>query len=388
VTFSLRRLVPGLPSVSVAERVRSACGALFGILATGLVARAAIGSGPEWPALIAPTGASAVLLFAVPASPLAQPWSILGGNAVAALVGVTMAASIADPVLASALAIALAIGLMMLLGCLHPPSGAVALTAVLGGPAIRDLGYAFVAWPVGLNSALLLVCALVFNNVTGRTYPHRAASRPGREPAGQTGAGLTAADLDAALREVDQILDISPGDLRAILYRAQIHASLRSAGQTTCGALLSRQVRAVGPETRLRAAFDLMRDHRVTMLPVTDESARVLGVVTQTDLIHKAVCDRRGPRLGFNRRVKLTLQRGCAPHDSVADVMTTMASPLRPETAVVEATLRMMQTGLQHAPVIGPNDRLVGVVAQADLVNAILIDLVRIGDAAPEMRRA
>ncbi|MFD0934412.1 HPP family protein, partial [Methylobacterium trifolii] len=85
----LRRLVPEPTPLSLRERVRSAAGALIGILATGLISRAALGAEAALPAMIAPMGASAVLLFVVPASPLAQPWSILGGNLVAALVGVS-----------------------------------------------------------------------------------------------------------------------------------------------------------------------------------------------------------------------------------------------------------------------------------------------------------
>src|SRR4051812_13177195 len=101
----LRNLVPELSPLSLRERVRSAVGALVGILATGLLSRAAIGDASALPVMIAPMGASAVLLFAVPASPLAQPWSIVGGNLVASLVGVAVASWITDPFLASALAI-------------------------------------------------------------------------------------------------------------------------------------------------------------------------------------------------------------------------------------------------------------------------------------------
>ncbi|GJE54805.1 Inosine-5'-monophosphate dehydrogenase [Methylobacterium thuringiense] len=386
----LSRFVPDLLAISTRERVRSACGALVGILLTGLIARSAVGSDAALPALIAPMGASAVLLFAVPSSPLAQPWSILGGNLVAALVGVTAAASITDPVLAASVAVGLAIALMMLLGCLHPPSGAVALTAVLGGPAIRDLGYGFVLWPVGLNSALLLVSALVFNNLTGRSYPHVAPGRParGNDPIPASGSGLTAADLDAALRDVDEILDIGRGDLQAILRRAQIHASLRRSGQTTCAALLSRNVRAIAPETPLRDALEMLRGHRVTILPVTDEGARVLGVVTQSDLIDKTVWDMRGPRLGLGRRLRLTRDRGRAPHGSVADVMTTDITTLHPDTVAGEAALLMTQAGLHHAPVTSPDGRLVGVVAQTDLVGAMLADMASRGDEGPSLRLA
>ncbi|MCE4224579.1 HPP family protein [Methylobacterium sp. C25] len=378
----LRRFVPELPSISPRERVRSACGAMIGLFLTGLISHFAIGSGAALPTLIAPMGASAVLLFAVPSSPLAQPWSILGGNLVSAIVGVTAAASIADPVIACAVAGSVAIASMMLLGCLHPPSGAVALTAVLGGPVVHDLGYGFVLWPVGVNSVLLLLSALVFNNLTGRSYPHVAPSQPANDVgAGPASAGgLTAADVDAALSEVDEVLDISRADLRAILRRAQIHASLRRSGQTTCAAVMSLEVRAIAPETKLREALDTLRRYRVTMLPVTDEKARVLGVVTQTDLIDKAVWDKRGPRLAFDRRVQLTLERGRAPHGSVADVMTRHFARLRPETVASEAVLEMTQAGFHHAPVVAPDGRLIGVVAQTDLVGAMLADMASHGD--------
>ena len=68
----------------------------------------------------------------------------------------------------------LAIAAMFTLRCLHPPSGAVALTAVLGGPAVASLGYGFVLWPVALNSVILLSIAVAFNGALRRNY-HAAA---------------------------------------------------------------------------------------------------------------------------------------------------------------------------------------------------------------------
>ena len=153
--------------------LRSTVGALIGILMTGYVTQLALGMSMGFPLLVAPMGASAVLLFAAPNSPLAQPWSILGGNTIAALMGVSITILIPDPLIAAAVAVAAAIGAMSLWGCLHPPSGAVALTAVLGGPEVHALGYKFAFWPVGVNSILLLAVAIVFNNMTGVTYPAR-----------------------------------------------------------------------------------------------------------------------------------------------------------------------------------------------------------------------
>ena len=85
----LARLLPNMVTVSPLERLRAALGAFLGILGTAGISAVALGNGPELPLLMAPIGASAVLLFAVPTSPLAQPWSIIGGNTISALVGVT-----------------------------------------------------------------------------------------------------------------------------------------------------------------------------------------------------------------------------------------------------------------------------------------------------------
>ncbi len=167
---------PSPVTLGAREWLRSCLGALVGIACVGISMRLLPGIPEAVPLLVAPMGASAVLLFAVPASPLAQPWSLMGGNLVAATVGVACARWIADPVLAASLAIALAIGAMLALRCVHPPSGAVALTAVVGGPSVHALGFGFVLEPIAVQSAALLAAALVYHALTGHRYPHAAAA--------------------------------------------------------------------------------------------------------------------------------------------------------------------------------------------------------------------
>src|SRR5580693_5700434 len=104
--------IPSPIAVRWPERLRSCLGALLGIAFTGGTMHILLGPAASIPLLVAPMGASAVLLFAVPASPLAQPWSIIGGNLVSATVGVACARWIGDPVSAAALAVALAICVM------------------------------------------------------------------------------------------------------------------------------------------------------------------------------------------------------------------------------------------------------------------------------------
>ncbi len=164
-------------SVSDREHWISAAGGLAGVLAVLWVSHALLGIHSGILA-VASLGASAVLLFAAPHGALSQPWPVFGGHMISAAVGVACAQSIADPWLASAAAVALAILAMHFAHCLHPPGGAVALVAVLGGEAIRAEGYHFVLAPVGLNVLLMLVAALVINNLLpGHCYPARANSR-------------------------------------------------------------------------------------------------------------------------------------------------------------------------------------------------------------------
>src|SRR5688572_32570628 len=134
--MAFRLFVPILAGATLRDRVIACVGALASIAITGAVCGFALGNGYDVPLIVAPMGASAVLLFAVPASPLAQPWSIIGGNTISALMGIIAAYLIHDPIIAIGVGVSLAIGAMSLTRCLHPPGGAAALTAVLGGPVV------------------------------------------------------------------------------------------------------------------------------------------------------------------------------------------------------------------------------------------------------------
>jgi CBS-domain-containing membrane protein len=157
--------------VTHAEKWISTVGGLAGILCVVLISQSQLGLAGS-ASIIASMGSSAVLLFAVPHGPLSQPWSVFGGHLVSAIVGVTCAKLIPTPMLAAAVAVALAIGAMHYLRCIHPPGGATALGAVLGGDAVNQLGYLFVVTPVMLNAATILVVAMLFNApFAWRRYP-------------------------------------------------------------------------------------------------------------------------------------------------------------------------------------------------------------------------
>ena len=123
--------------------------------------------------LIGSFGASCVLVYGVIQSPLAQPRNLIGGHLVSALTGVIVTKLVPEIWLAAPLAVSLSIVFMQITKTLHPPGGATALIAVTGSPQIKALGFAYVLSPVLSGALILLVCALIFNNVTHkRHYPN------------------------------------------------------------------------------------------------------------------------------------------------------------------------------------------------------------------------
>ena len=225
------------------EAVRSGLGALVGVLLTGVISTWTLAASDAAPLLMAPLGASAVLLFAVPASPLAQPWPALGGSLISALIGVTAALFVPDPLLAAAIAVGAAIAVMSLLRCLHPPGGAVALTAVLIAAGPRDIDYSFAISPVLLNSALLVFAAVAYHRLAGRSYPHRAHQPLHAHPPKRQ-AVLTAEDFEEVLVDYGEALDISSADLEMLYIELAGRAELRRVGLASGPKRSSGELRA------------------------------------------------------------------------------------------------------------------------------------------------
>ncbi|QVN21527.1 HPP family protein [Burkholderia pyrrocinia] len=366
----LHSFLPHPMSLGWRERLRSCTGALVGIATVGVTMRWLPGVPGLVPLLVAPMGASAVLLFAVPASPLAQPWSIIGGNLVAATVGVACAQWIADPITAAAVAIACAIGGMFALRCVHPPSGAVALTAVVGGPAIHSLGFGFVLEPIALQSAILLSAALAYHALTGHRYPHggvRPEAKPQAGSAAPARGGFTRDDLDAVLKRRSEWLDVDPDDLETLLRETEMQAYTRTFGQLTCADLMTKHAIEAAPSTSVTAALTLLDRYRVKALPVVDGDGRLAGIVTRADLTRQL---RRPTPLWQRLSARLPQSFGGQPA-SVASVMTRDVAFV-PETMPITALVPLFtHSGHHHIPVVDASRRLVGIITQTDLVTGL-----------------
>ncbi len=226
----------GIPrnTTSHGEKLISTIGAGLGILAVTLVGRyfqslgilSPIGS---W-TIVASMGASAVLLFAVPHGALSQPWALMGGHLVSALVGVGVAHAFGVNSVSAALAVGLAVGAMVYLRCIHPPGGATALTAILGGNIVESLGYFYVLVPVALNVSVLLLMAIGFNFIfRWRRYPaylyYKSTPIKSKAPAAyHREFELTQEDFSAAIQKHDSFVDITEEGLTELLESAKQHA--------------------------------------------------------------------------------------------------------------------------------------------------------------------
>jgi len=204
---------------STGEKVLSTAG---GIISIGLIFYiSSIATGLQGAMAILPSmGASAVLLFAAPHGTLSQPWPLFGGHFLSAIIGVTCAALIGNIYLSAAIAVGLAIGVMHLCRCIHPPGGATALAAVIGGESIRSLGYSFLLSPTLINCAIIFTTAMIFNNVFAwRRYPS-SLMRYERSTHNPETRKIKTHHIQQAMETLDEVIDIEPEQIKYIVDKA------------------------------------------------------------------------------------------------------------------------------------------------------------------------
>lgn len=326
------------------DYLRGGFGALLGLLTAAGAARL-LNVGPvDLPLIVAPMGASAVLLFAASASPLAQPWPVVGGNVLSTVVGVAVARVVPEPAVAAAVAVGLAIVAMSAARCLHPPGGACALFAAVATSTAQDQGFWFAIFPVAINSVFLLLVALVVNNLTGHPYPHQPPSPEPSTPAARMGLQLD--DIRQAINSLNQGLDIFPKDVLELVRVAETNAIDRQLGRQQVRTVMEPNVVTVrANETAYRVRLMFVQDH-MKAVPVVDQENRVIGIVTIFDLF----------------------QRDLADLSLVSDVMTSPVTTVHGDEPVSSLVALMTTRELRHIPVVDTDDRIEGVVTRTELI--------------------
>ena len=372
-SFARQFLLADTPPLSKAERWRSGLGALAGMAISGFVMHA-MPIGSHW--LIAPVGASAVILYALSHTPVAQPWSVIGSYMAATAAALASAAFIPVPQLAATVAVAATIWLMARFNCIHPAGGALALFIVLDGPYTpARMGLTFGL--VMLNVAVMLLAAIVVNNfLLGRRYPYSfkrggASLHDTRDSPPLERIGLTHEDLKSSIQSLDTFVDVQEDELVQLYNLAVDHAFDRHVG-LSCGDIMSRDVVTVQFGTELEEAWTQLRAHKIKALPVVDSFERVIGILTVADYLRQ-MDDTTAAGLAVRLQgfLKRTPGTNSEKAEVVGQIMTINVYAAHIDTPIAELVHHLSDQGLHHIPVVDDKRRVLGMVTQSDIIAAL-----------------
>ncbi|AZQ68670.1 CBS domain-containing protein [Silicimonas algicola] len=351
-------LYPALPAFHVREQLRAGIGAMLGISLCALLVSVGVALGALSLHLLAPLGATAVLVFCVPNSPLAQPWSAIVGNMTAALVAL-LAVQIVPGPWSTGVAVGAAIIAVMFVRALHPPGGAVALLTALDPAPTLQAGLLFALLPVGSATALLVLAAVLYNRATGRVYPFR---QPDTGDAGELGLrlGLSNEQLGALLDRFNQTTNLGVADLGRLLAAAEAEAAQHRFDGTTCADIMTTDLITVRPHTTLPEAARIFRSHAIKSLPVVDGDMTLRGLVLQADLLEVVAAQDRP----LTWRARTTSR-------AVSSVMRPADRAVRHDLPVGALLNRLAAQGSEVIPV-QQDDRLVGILTRSDIIRLLL----------------
>ncbi|TDF84373.1 HPP family protein [Pseudomonas sp. H9] len=353
------RLLPAPLNIPPKEWLRAGVGVLLGLFLAGTACSYAFGSAVALH-LLGPLAASAVLLFAVHSGALAQPWPFVGSYACATAVGLVLHHWFGSALWVAALALGLALVVMCVLRCLHPPGGGVAVSVVLADSTLASLGDR-VFEPILLNALVLLAVAVIYNRLTGVRYPKTAVPRKDlhhtRDSAPGERVGVSGADLDQALEELGEFVDVTRDELERIILATEQHALQRSLGGITAASVMSRDVQQASPDTSLQQAWQLLSGHHLKALPVLDGNKQLVGIVTLSDLLAAVMAQGRFSWRGLLRRRQVRVEQ----------IMSRPVMTVRSDEPAVALIPLLSEQGLHCLPVLD-GSQLVGVITQTDLI--------------------
>jgi len=333
---------------------------------------------PGHPMIVASMGASAIILFFIPSSPLAQPWPFVGGQVVSAVVGVACALNITETATAAATAVGGSILLMLIMRCLHPPAAATSLTPIMAGSSLTSLGYSFVIVPVAINVVTMLFLAIVINRfVMKRNYPSALPIKKENnqrhsviEPSHQI--GFSEQDLSTALDNSDVFIDMTHAELSQVLTQVEINTFNRIKGSISCADIMIKDVIAVEFGTEVEEAWNIMRTHKLKAMPVIDKARRVIGIITWNDFFkfidlnaYESFQDK------FRNFIRRTADVTASKPEAVGLIMTSSVVTLPDSTHISDLIPLMSSLGIRQIPIINSEQRLTGMVYQANLIAAL-----------------
>ena len=257
----------------------------------------------------------------------------------------------------------------------YPPGGATALVPVIASTE-SVLGYDFLVYPVALNVLVMLAVALLLQKfwlkrgmqpIAQKFDPvhlHKDASPLKR-------LGLQPEDLLSALNSFDTVVDISEQDLERLYHQAQLNAYQRKSGEIRCSDIMSTDLITVTPDTAVGSAWQLLRKHKISMLPVTDNQQQLMGVVSTVDFLKNLQVPHYWGLLRHVNQLLLKNRHNKQYKRKVAEIMVTKLSVAHEDDHIAALVPMLSDQGRHHIPVLNDEQQLVGVITQSDLIAAL-----------------
>ncbi len=335
--------------------------------------------GPGYPMIVASMGASSVILFFIPNSPLAQPWPFAGGQILSAIVGMSCALYIDEVASAAATAVGGSVLIMLLFRCLHPPGAATSLAPIMAGPSLTGIGYEFVLQPVALNVIAMLILSIFINRwVFKLDYPTPLKPRqsPSASDSGQQNVHASptvlSGDIEQALSELDIFIDMSSQNLSDILNKIEMNAFKRIKKDIYCRDIMVTNLDTVEFDTHIEDAWKIMYQKKLKAIPVVDRRHRILGIVTWHDFFKGIeLTPYENFRDHFRQFIRRTTSLTSSKPEAVGQIMTANVTTLNENAHIVELIPLMSERGYRQIPIVDQQQRLLGIVFPANLVAAL-----------------
>ncbi len=335
--------------------------------------------GPEYPMIVASMGASSVILFFIPNSPLAQPWPFAGGQILSAIVGMTCALYIDETASAAATAVGGSVLVMLLFRCLHPPGATTSLAPIMAGPSMTSMGYEFVIQPVALNVFAMLILSIFINRWLFKlNYPTPLEPEQSTDRSTSTGQSLNvnptvlSSDIEQALSEMDIFIDMSQQNLSDILNKIEMNAFKRIKKDIYCHDIIQTGLDTVEFGDYIEDAWKTMYQKKLKAIPVVDQRHRVIGIVTWHDFFKGIeLTPYENFRDHFRQFIQRTTSLSSKKPEAVGQIMTANVATLNENDHIVDLIPLMSTRGYRQIPIVDQQQRLVGIVFPANLIAAL-----------------
>ncbi len=355
--------------VSIVEMLTSAISASIALAIVVWVSKQSL-SGINIPFIMASMGATAVILFATPNSPMGRPWPLLAGHFVAAFIAISCGKLTSNLMISVPLAIGLVIFAMHYLRCIHPPGGATALLALLGGTEVSAIGYQFMLTPLAINLLILALVAYALNKLRAEKGRYTRVEIPSgwqQRRQTKTTPRFKTQDLQAAIHSLDSYIDMDAEQLAQLYELAEQQRYSRKLGTLSCGEVMEQAISREYGDSLQEAWAQLSHDDQQAIV-VTDRARHIKGILTLSDFIkHAQIFDLNTEQQRVAALIKPSTTLTSDKPEVIGQIMSTTTYCAQQDKSAADVWPMFERYNIEHLPVVDQNNKLQGIIHRSTL---------------------